>query len=475
MELSNYKSIVKPKNKKRLAFLAVFYFLLLFTFVHFGSHTFCDEQMQILNLSSHFIISALVLSLSAFYFQNYYKSTWLSLRKLSLLALIVAFSFIFSSGFNLLAHHYVDYLSIHSQYPLLIPFASVLISLFLGSEIAFFVSTIISLLTAFTLDVDFSKFFIMNMLCSLTAILCTQNMYKQKQILTVFLKIWLVSVSILFMFHFSDYFFNRDLFLADLFFSLFFIIFSTVLVILLFPILEHTFKLTTAISLMELADPNHPLLRKFSLEAPGTYQHSLVVGNLSERAAYAIQANALFCRISSLYHDVGKLSNPHYFNENYMGGLNIHQLLTPKESAAVILSHIHEGELLAKRYKLPSHFIDVIKEHHGTSVVKHFYQKELELHQGDTEQVSLNDFRYMGPKPRTKESAIIMMADKIEAASRSLDNATEESIAYLVSSIIEEKISSGQLEESPLTFVELSIIKKEFIKTLVNVRHLRPK
>ena len=231
----------------------------------------------------------------------------------------------------------------------------------------------------------------------------------------------------------------------------------------------------TDMTLMEYADPNSDLLRRLSLEAPGTYQHSLVVGNIAEAAARAIGANGLLCRVATLYHDVGKLFNPHYFTENQLGGFNIHQLLTPQESAQVLIAHVAEGEALGRKYHLPQIFIDVIREHHGTTLAYYFYCKQVEQMEGDLTKVDEKIFRYPGPRPRSKESAIIMIADSIEAASRSLDEVNDIVVTDLVERLVAEKIEEGQFDECWLTFEELGIIKKTVIKILVVARHLRVK
>ena len=248
-----------------------------------------------------------------------------------------------------------------------------------------------------------------------------------------------------------------------------------ILIVGLLPLLEAGFHLVTDATLMEYMDPNHHLLRRLAIEAPGTYQHSVLVGNLSEAGAVSIGCNGLFCRVSTLYHDIGKLSNPHYFTENQQGGVNIHQLLTPVESAQVIISHVSEGVSMARKAGLPEQFIDIIKEHHGTSLVYYFYAKQLQLVGEDESQVDQRDFRYMGPKPRRKESAIIMIADSLEAASRSLDEINEQSLKELLDNIVREKIEDGQFDRSLLTFKELDFVKRAMVKTLVAVGHSRVK
>jgi membrane-associated HD superfamily phosphohydrolase len=169
------------------------------------------------------------------------------------------------------------------------------------------------------------------------------------------------------------------------------------------------------------------------------------------------------------------LFNPHYFTENQFGGFNIHQLLTPMESTQVIIAHVPEGEALARKYHLPQGFIDIIREHHGTTMVYYFYCKQVEQMSGDASKVNEKLFRYPGPKPRTKESAIIMIADTIEAASRSMEELTEESITDMIDKLIDEKAEDGQFNESQLTFEQLGKVKKAIIKSLIITRHLRIK
>ena len=235
----------------------------------------------------------------------------------------------------------------------------------------------------------------------------------------------------------------------------------------------------TNMALMEFIDPTHPLLQRLSLEAPGTYQHSLSIGHIAEYAANAIGANGMLCRVTTLYHDIGKLNNPHYYTENQLvtgqKPFNIHQLLTPIESAYIIKSHILDGKALAKQYNLPKIFIDIILEHHGTTLIKYFYVKQLEKMNGVKEDVDEKAFRYPGPKPQTKESAIIMLADSVEAASRTLEENTEEAVRDLVDKIAGSKILDNQFDECDLTFDELALVKQKLVEIIKATHHLRIK
>jgi putative nucleotidyltransferase with HDIG domain len=244
----------------------------------------------------------------------------------------------------------------------------------------------------------------------------------------------------------------------------------TLLAIPLVPLLERFFGFTSAITLVELSDMNRPLLRDLSLKAPGTWQHSLQVANLSEAAARKIGANHLLVKVAALYHDIGKMLNPEYFIEN-QSGKNPHNDLSDLESAKMIISHVTEGEKIAKKARLPKLLIDFIRTHHGTTRTEYFYRNFVKDHP-DME-VDEADFRYPGPRPRTKEETILMIADSIEAACKSLKNPTEQDLSDLINKIIAGKITHGQLEESEMTFEELELCRNVFKTVMKSVHHVR--
>jgi len=252
------------------------------------------------------------------------------------------------------------------------------------------------------------------------------------------------------------------------------------------PMLEQLFQITTDVSWLELSDLNHPLLRRMTIEAPGTYHHSLVVANLAEGAAEKIGANATLCRVCSYFHDVGKLVKPDYFTENMNFERNPHDDLAPSMSALIIIAHVKEGVDLALKNKLNQRIIDIIQEHHGTSLVYYFYQRAIQqqedaraggkimnIRKEDIPEVQEESFRYTGPKPQTKESAIVSLADIVESASRSLEKPTPQKIEQLVNELIEERIADGQLDECDLTLGELRVIAKRFRFTLMTMLHTR--
>lgn len=246
--------------------------------------------------------------------------------------------------------------------------------------------------------------------------------------------------------------------------------FLTMLAYPLIPLLERVFGFTSHITLMELTDMNRPLLRELSIKAPGTLQHSLQVANMSEVAARKVGADPLLVKVGALYHDIGKAKNAHFFVENQNGD-NPHGDKTALESAKIIIEHVPEGVAMARKHRLPSVIIDFIRTHHGTTRVEYFYRNYVNNH--PEEVVNEEDFRYPGPKPRSKEETILMMADSIEAACKSLKNPTETQINEMIDKIVAGKVTMGQLEDSKLTFRELEICKKEFKKLMKSVHHAR--
>lgn len=246
---------------------------------------------------------------------------------------------------------------------------------------------------------------------------------------------------------------------------------SVVLTFGLLPLIESTFDILSDNKLLALSNPNHKLLRKILTEAPGTYHHSVMVANLSESACEAIGAKGLLARVAAYYHDLGKTVRPHYFIENQMGVKNPHDFLKPEESATIIINHPYDGAKLLNKEKLPKEIIDIAKQHHGTTLLKYFYYqaKEKDPH------VKEKKYRYPGPKPQSKEAAIVCICDSVEAAVRSLEDPTQEKIKNIVHSIIEDRILDGQLDDCHLTFNELSKVENAICETLQGIFHSRIK
>ncbi len=246
---------------------------------------------------------------------------------------------------------------------------------------------------------------------------------------------------------------------------------STVIAMALLPLFEQVFSFTTNVTLLELSDMNHPLLKRLALEAPGTYQHSLVVGNLAEAAAKAVGANPLLARVGAYYHDIGKAAISEYFVENQFGLKSKHDQLTPTMSALVIGSHIKRGKEFAEEFDLPDKIIEFIEEHHGTSTMSFFYHKAKQ--QSETGEVREDEFRYPGPKPQSKETAIMMLADSVEAASRTLEDPKPARIRNLIRRLINDRYQSGELSNSSLTLSDLKRIEDAFVIALIGIFHSR--
>jgi len=249
-------------------------------------------------------------------------------------------------------------------------------------------------------------------------------------------------------------------------------IICSIAVLGILPLFEYLFKTVTNISLLELADFNHPLLQRMIMEAPGTYHHSLIVGNLSDAACTGIGANGLLARIGAYYHDIGKIEKSEYFSENQAMQESKHDDLSPSMSKLVIMNHVKEGVELAKRHRLNPRLVDFIQQHHGTSLVYYFYCRALENLEDD-QQVKEEGFRYSGPKANTKETAIVLLADSVEAATRAMKDHSPGKIEELVYKIINNKFIDRQLDECDLTLKDLEKIAEIFIHILSGIYHSR--
>jgi putative nucleotidyltransferase with HDIG domain len=248
-------------------------------------------------------------------------------------------------------------------------------------------------------------------------------------------------------------------------------IFSSVVAIGLLPFLESIFGVTTAITLLELSNPNHPLLKELLMKAPGTYYHSMMVSNLAESAAESVKADALLTRVGAYYHDIGKLKRPYFFSENQLSGENPHARLSPNLSALIIGSHPKDGVELGRKHRLPDAILDIATQHHGTSMISFFYQ--LALEQSARDDVTTANFRYEGPKPQSKEAAIIMLADAVEAGVRSLSKPSSNRVESMIRRMIKDKLEDGQLDQCDLTLKELDQIAEAFVYIMSGIYHSR--
>ena len=256
---------------------------------------------------------------------------------------------------------------------------------------------------------------------------------------------------------------------AGIFFAVASGFFVMALVSIMLPLIEYFFSISTDISLLELLDLGQPLMKSLMINAPGTYHHSIIVGNLAEAAAEVVGANPLLARVTAYYHDIGKIKMPEYFVENQQGSANRHEKLAPHMSAMILVSHVKEGTELARQHKLPKSVIDIIQQHHGTRLMNFFYQKAKD----QSSSANMDEYRYAGPKPQTRVAALVMMADAVEAAARALTEPTSARISALVEKIINDIFLDGQIDECELTLKDMSEIKKRFTFVLNSIFHKR--
>jgi putative nucleotidyltransferase with HDIG domain len=355
------------------------------------------------------------------------------------------------------------------QLLILVPVVSMLLTIFFDSRIGFYSTVVMALIVGGLRGNDYALS-VMNLFAGALATYTVRDIKNRNQIFRSFLFIllgYVVSIVAFGMERFAPW---EDI-LIECGFAASNALFSPVLTYGLIIFFEKIFKITTEITLLELTDYNAPLLKDLAKHAQGTFNHSLTMGNMVESAAQEINANPLLVRVGALYHDVGKSLNPSAFVENQMDNYNIHDDLTPEESATTIIEHVHEGIKLAEEANLPNEIIDFIATHHGTLLVSFFYEKEIEAK--GKENVKLEKYRYPGPKPFTKETALLMLADASESAVRAMTEPTPEKIENVVTNIINSRLKDGQLEESPLTFSDLTKIKRSFCTTLVALHHKR--
>ncbi|MEM7671857.1 MAG: HDIG domain-containing metalloprotein [Verrucomicrobiota bacterium] len=369
------------------------------------------------------------------------------------------------------------------QYMLPFALASILVAVLLNQSIALLTTIVVSFLTSIMNGASFDVLFI-SLFSGLVSIYFTNDARKRSRIVKAG---WLAGLGVAICAGFLGILNQLDwnIVLSQIVVASLAGLITGTLVVGLLPLLELIFKFTTEITLLELTDYNHPLLRRMQVEAPGTYHHSLMVANLAERAAAEIGANPLACRACALFHDIGKLVKPDYFVENQRDGINPHGEQTPSMSAIVIKAHVKEGVQMAKRHKLPRTVVDVIRQHHGTSLIQYFYYEAIKKERArniaqtqmpfvhEVSSVDESTFRYDGPRPRFKESAIIFIADSVEAASRSLKKITPMAIDELIDNIVKDRIDDGQLDECPITMNEIARIKRSFSFTILNMMHSR--
>jgi len=352
-----------------------------------------------------------------------------------------------------------------------VPFCALplLIRSFYDLRLALFVHTITIVLIGWLAPDPFHFVFI-QLMAGILSVLTIENLYKRSDL---FVSVGKIAIVYFITFMGISLITKGDILGQD-YIVYGFLLISAFLTLFTYPLVyiyEKLFSLVSDISLLELADTNHPLLKEMAEKAPGTFQHSLQVSNLAEQAIMEIGGNVLLVRSGALYHDIGKMDNALFFIENQMAGINPHDELSSDESAKVIISHVIKGIEKAKKHNLPEQIIDFIRTHHGESMVQYFYRQYVKKFPDKMNETDM--FRYPGPKPFSKETAVLMMADSVEAATRSLPEKNTKNISTLVDKIIQNQMNEGQFDHAYITLKEISLIKKIFIKKLLNIHHLR--
>jgi cyclic-di-AMP phosphodiesterase PgpH len=360
--------------------------------------------------------------------------------------------------------------------------APVVINIVLGMQPAFLVAFLISSLYAMMQGSSVEVFLLVMAHCLVAIALSNRVRMRSKIVRASFVAGLVLAVAVVIQALFEGQVFPLILQRTSLMLLLSLV--YGMLIVGVVPLLEAVFKVSSDITLLELTDFNHPLLRRMQMEAPGTYHHSLMVANLAEKAAIEVGANPLICRTCALFHDIGKMSKPEYFTENQtVGSVSPHDAMRPSMSALVIKNHVSEGVELARRFSLPQIVVDVIRQHHGSSLIRFFYFQAVNEAKKNAKKrddgtpipvdVPQSNYRYDGPTPQFKESAIIFLADSVEAASRSLKKVNQQSIEDLIDSIIATATGDHQLDHAPLSYQELALIRSSFIMSILNMLHSR--
>ncbi len=423
-----------------------------------------DEKNIVDDLLFRMGLNILLVLLLFFFYYYVYKFRnilWRESEKLLVFEVVlIIFAYVSSLLFNL-----------ESVYLFLIPvsFIAITSAMLFGGSFGMIFSFILASIIALFAGMRF-PIFIFLMLSGISGIYSVRGLKRRSQLYKTLL---ILSASSVFLMFGIESFSRASMstILMGTAFGFINAVASVSLVTVLLPLFERVTETTSNITLFEWSDLNRPLLKKISVSAPGTYNHSIIVGSLAEAAAEAIGANLTLARVASYYHDIGKMEKPEYFIENQMGIKNPHAKLTPQLSCIILVSHVKEGFDIARKAYLPNDMVKIIREHHGTSLIVPFYEKAKK--QKSEEKIDESQFRYPGPLPTSKVSGIVMIADSVEAASRSLEEPNAKKLRSLINEIIKERFQDGQLNDSQLTLVDLKKIGESFLPILVGMHHLR--
>jgi len=410
-------------------------------------------------ISSYSFLVILSLLMIILFIRKFRKKIYLNINQLSLV--------FFNITLLVLITTFV--VSVESSYVFVIPICilPLLLKAFFDSRIAFFVHSVTVMLLGFIVPNSY-EFIFLNIIAGVITIISSDDLYKRANLF-----ITVGQITIVYMISYFSFFVIHEGNIDNIeIFNFLLFMLCGLLTLFVYPLIyiyEKVFNLVSDVSLLELSDTNSPLLKELSNKAPGTFHHSMNVANLAESSANEIGANSMLARVGSLYHDIGKMNNPSYFTENQITGANPHDKLSSLESVNIILDHVSKGAEMAKKNNLPNRIIDFIRTHHGTSVIHYFYEKDLKLNLNP----NIEDYKYSGPRPFSKETALVMMCDSVEAATKSLENPDSEKINSFVETIIDKQISNNQFENCSITFKDIKMIKDVIKKKLVNIYHIR--
>ncbi|MBI4414404.1 MAG: HDIG domain-containing protein [candidate division NC10 bacterium] len=421
-----------------------------------------------------FLFSTFVLAALAFYMLRLQPRQWQTPKHLTLLATVVLATLLVVRGAVVLTGALATYFPAvpraSFEYALPVAVGAVLLTVLFNARVAFAASLATSLLSALMVGMSL-KFFLFAMVGGLVGVFGIPQVQDRSTFFKAGCWVSLANAYSLVAFAFLEG--NVLQVPGEVLAGLANGILTAVIASALLPALELLFDTATDLRLLELSNMTNPLLRQLIMTAPGTYHHSIMVGTLTEAAAEAIGANSLLCRVGALYHDVGKIKKPAYFIENQPEALARHSELTPRMSSLIITSHVKEGIAMALEHRLPPAIVDLIPQHHGTRLVMYFFEKAKEAHDPDMGEVDEGDYRYPGPRPQTREAAVLMLADAVEAAARTLNDPTPARIQGVVQRIINTIFIEGQLDECDLTLKDLHLIAKAFIRILTGMYHHR--
>ena len=424
-----------------------------------GSNDFYEQQ------GGRFLFVLILISLLAVFLYNMRPAIFNDNTKLSLISTIILLQSLFAYlSLNIKVNYPIEYL-------VFLPVAAMLLTIIFDSRLAVFTAFIISVLISALRGGDY-EILLPNFCASVLVVYSVKDIKNRSQLFTSMIYIFIgyaLAITAIGLERFDTFAIIKQ----KIFVAVLNAILSPILAYGLLIFYEKVFRVATDLVFLELSDFNHPLLRELSAKAPGTFHHSIVVGNLSEAAAEEIGANHILTRVGCYYHDIGKMVTPGYFVENQMDG-NKHEDLNPSLSAKMIISHVRNGIKLAEKYHLPKEIIDFIPMHHGTNLVSFFYEKA-RLEEGDMDTTHDFIYRYPGPKPQTKETGIVMLADSVEAATRAIEDPTPAKLETQIDEIIKSRFMEGELDECDLTLRDLIKIKQSFLKSVVGIHHHRIK